>query len=166
MIRNQLARATKNLKLGTSGLQLPSGSFASDFVHSITYPGSPVNGQESLGQALREFVGNGPQKPWVFEIFGLWSGYEAVAALKRRGGCVVATFGVVRRGWRDSLYLGLVSAEAKAAYLVHLWYVVSAGPSKTSFACGARAFNLRQERCVCARQFLRMVGTGTDFAFY
>jgi hypothetical protein len=34
------------------------------------------------------------------------------------------------------------------------------------FAYGAQPFNLRQERCVCARQFLRMVGTGTDFAFY
>jgi hypothetical protein len=52
----------------------------------------------------------------------------AVAALEAKG----------RRGdgydWRDSLYLGLVSAEAKAAYLVHLWYVVSLGTIENVFS--------------------------------
>ena len=64
-------------------------------------------------------------------ILGLQSRYAAVAALKRRGGCGAATFRWCGYDWRGSLYLGLVSAKAKAAYSVHLWYVVSAGPSKT-----------------------------------
>ena len=42
--------------------------------------------------------------------------------------------GVVRRGSRDSLYLGNASAEAKAAHPVHLGKAAPAGPSKTSLA--------------------------------
>ena len=83
-------------------------------------------------------------------ILGLRSVYAAVAALKRRGGCGAATFRWCGYDWRDSLYLGLVSAEAKAAYFVHLWYVVSAGPSKTSLASaerpGAASIALRDHR--------------------
>ena len=40
--------------------------------------------------------------------------------------------GVVRRGSRDSLYLSLVSAEAKAARSVHLGKAAPAGSSKMS----------------------------------
>ncbi|MBO7206265.1 MAG: hypothetical protein J6W10_01485, partial [Kiritimatiellae bacterium] len=39
---------------------------------------------------------------------------------------------VVRRGSRDLLYIGEVSAEAKAVYSVHLGKAVPSGPSKTS----------------------------------
>ena len=81
---------------------------------------------------MYEVVGTDPKKLRVFSDFWLLQGLAAVAALKRRGGCGAATFRWCGYDWRDSLYLGLVSAEAKAAYSVHLWYVVSAGPSKTS----------------------------------
>ena len=67
-----------------------------------------------------------------FAIFGFCEASAAVAVLKRRGGGGAATFRWCGYDWRDSLYLGLVSAEAKAVYSVYLWYVVSAGPSKTS----------------------------------
>ena len=86
----------------------------------------------------RELAGTTPKTLWFFVIFGLWSGFAAVAALERRGGGGAATFRWCGYDWRDSLYLALVSAEAKAAYFVHLWYVVSAGPSKTSLASAAR----------------------------
>ena len=43
-----------------------------------------------FGLAL-EFLGTGPKNLRVFAIFGLWSGFAAVAALKRRGGCVRAS---------------------------------------------------------------------------
>ena len=71
MIRNQLARVSKNQKSGTSGLQLPqagkppfdwqdaikfSGSSRTDFVHSITDPGYPVNTVGMVDQtASRQF---------------------------------------------------------------------------------------------------------------
>ena len=58
--------------------------------------------------------------------------FVMLGTLKRRGRGGAETFRWCGYDWRDSLYLGLVSAEAKAAYSVHLWYVVSAGPSKTS----------------------------------
>ena len=70
-------------------------------------------------------------------IFG-FNGFAAVAALKRRGGCGAATFRWCGYDWRDSLYLGLVSAEAKAAYLVHLWYVVSLGTIENVRASASR----------------------------
>ena len=44
-----------------------------------------------FGLAL-EFLGTGPKNLRVFAIFALRSGFAAVAALKRRGGCVAATF--------------------------------------------------------------------------
>ena len=81
---------------------------------------------------MYEVVGTGPKNFRGFRDFRLWSGFAAVAVLKRRGGGGAATFRWCGYDWRDSLYLGLVSAEAKATYSVHLWYVVSAGPSKTS----------------------------------
>ena len=80
----------------------------------------------------RKFWGQTPKTLGFLVILGLQSGFAAVAALKRRGGCGAATFRWCGYDWRDSLYLGLVSAEAKAVHSVHLWYVVSAGPSKTS----------------------------------
>ena len=80
---------------------------------------------------MYEVVGT-PKTLGFFAIFGFLWVYAAVAAHERRGGCVAATFRWCGYDWRGSLYLGLVSAEAKAAYLVHLWYVVSVGPSKTS----------------------------------
>ena len=72
--------------------------------------------------------GTDPKNLSILVILGLRSGYAAVAA--RSEGA--ATFRWCGYDWRDSLYLGLVSAEAKAVHSVHLWYVVSAGPSKTS----------------------------------
>ena len=65
-------------------------------------------------------------------ILGLQSGFAAVAASSEGAGAARRLSGWCGYDSRDSLYLGLVSAEAKAAYLVHLLYVVSAGPSKTS----------------------------------
>ena len=44
-----------------------------------------------FGLAL-EFLGTGPKNLRVFAICALRSGFAAVAALKRRGGCVAATF--------------------------------------------------------------------------
>ena len=83
-------------------------------------------------------------------IFGLWSGFAAVAAHKRRGGGGAATFRWCGYDWRDSLYLGLVSAEAKAVYLVHLWYVVSLGTIENVRASaerpGAVSIALRDHR--------------------
>ena len=81
---------------------------------------------------MYEVVGTAPKTLWFLVIFGFCEASAAVMALKRRGGGGAETFRWCGYDWRDSLYLGLVSAEAKAAYLVHLWYVVSAGPSKTS----------------------------------
>ena len=71
-------------------------------------------------------------------IFGFCEASAAVAMLKRRGGCGAATFRWCGYDWRDSLYLGLVSAEAKAAYSVHLWYVVSLGTIENVRASAAR----------------------------
>ena len=79
-----------------------------------------------------KFWGRTPKTLRFFVIFGLWSGFAAVAVLKRRGGGGAETFRWSGYDWRGSLYLGLFSAEAKAVYSVHLWYVVSAGPSKKS----------------------------------
>ena len=56
-----------------------------------------------------KFLGTDPKNRRVFSDFRLWSSFAAVAALKRRGGCVAATFGVVRRGSRDLIYLGRVT---------------------------------------------------------
>ena len=86
-----------------------------------------------------EIVGTHPKNPLgFFVIFGsnlasrqLWLSSEGAGAARRLSGWC-------GYDWRDSLYFGKATAEAKAAYLVHLWYVVSAGPSKTSLASAAR----------------------------
>ena len=57
-----------------------------------------------------KFWGTDPKNLRVFTIFGLWSGYAAVAALEAKGrDSSAATFGVVRRGSSDLLYLGRVT---------------------------------------------------------
>ena len=88
--------------------------------------------EEFFHAQASEILGTHPKNRRVLAIFRLQSRFAAAAALKRRGGGGAATFRWCGYDWRGSLYLGLVSAEAKAAYSVHLWYVVSAGPSKTS----------------------------------
>ena len=65
-------------------------------------------------------------KTLVFSRFSAWVGL--------RGSCGAQAKGRVRRGSRDLLYLGEVSAEAKAAYSVYLGEAVPSGPSKTSLA--------------------------------
>ena len=85
---------------------------------------------------MYEVVGTDPKDLSVFAIFAFDGSTRQMRRLSEGAGA--ATFRWCGYDWRDLLYLGEVSAEAKAAYLVHLWYVVSAGPSKTSLASAER----------------------------
>ena len=90
-----------------------------------------------------KFLGTDLKNRRVFSDFRLWSSFAAVAALKRRGGGGAATFRWCGYDSKDSLYLGLVSAEAKAVYSVHLWYVVSLGTIENVFSERSPARSLR-----------------------
>ena len=80
-----------------------------------------------------EIVGTHPKNPLgFFVIFGSNLASRQLRCSSEGAGAARRLSGWCGYDWRDSLYLGEATAEAKAAYSVHLWYVVSAGPSKTS----------------------------------